>query len=92
MWLGLTLVKKISDRILYYHKYMSKYEQLWQCFKNKDETNVDMSFDEIKGILGFAIDHSFLNCKKELEEYGYKVKKIYLKEKRVVFEKITSTK
>lgn len=30
-------------------------------------------------MLGFEIDHSFLDCKKELEEYGYKVGKISLK-------------
>lgn len=67
---------------------MSKYDPLWQCFKHRDEANIEISFDEIQNILGFAIDHSFLNFKKELEEYGYKVKKIYLKEKRVEFEKI----
>lgn len=49
---------------------------------------VELSFDKIRDILGFAIDHSFLNYKKELEDYGYRVKKIYLKEKRVMFEKV----
>ena len=33
-------------------------------------------------MLGFEIDHLFLNCKKELEEYGYKVGKISLKEQK----------
>jgi len=34
------------------------------------------------------IDHSFLNCKKELLNYGYKVGKISLKGKTVDFEKV----
>lgn len=68
---------------------MSKYNPLWRYFINKDESAINMSFDEIEDILGFSIDHSFLNYKKELDAFGYKVKKIYLKEKRIVFEKIT---
>ena len=67
--------------------YMSKYNPLWQYLKDRDEANIDISFDIIQDILGFPIDHSFLNYKKGLEEYGYKVKKIYLKERRVIFEK-----
>ena len=39
-------------------------------------------------MLGFEIDHSFLDCKKELEEHGYKVDKISLKEQKITFEKI----
>lgn len=66
---------------------MSKYDPLWHYFKGKDEATIELSFDAIRDILGIAIDHSFLNYKKELQEYGYKVKKIYLKEKKVVFEK-----
>ena len=42
----------------------------------------------IKNVLGFEIDHSFLNYKKELLEYGYEVFKISLKEKTVLFNKI----
>ena len=49
---------------------------------------VELSFDKIQDILGFPIDHSFLNYKKELERYGYRVGKILLKEKRVVFERV----
>jgi hypothetical protein len=69
--------------------YMSKYDPLWQYFQNKSNVNIDLSFDVIQDILGFSIDHSFLNYKKELEAYGYRVKKIYLKERRVVFEKVS---
>lgn len=39
-------------------------------------------------MLGFEIDHSFLDCKKELEEYGLKAEKISLKEQKITFEKI----
>lgn len=69
---------------------MSKYNSLWEYFKGKDEMTIDLSFDEIQDVLGFSIDHSFLNYKKELEAFGYQVKKIYLKEKRITFEKIKS--
>ena len=45
-------------------------------------------YEEIKNILGFEIDHSFLNYKKELKEYGYEVGKISMKEKTIIFNKI----
>jgi len=48
-----------------------------------------MSFAEIEKIAGLPIDHSFLNYKKELQVYGWKVGKISLKEQSVVFEKIS---
>ena len=67
---------------------MSEYDPLWQYLNNRDEPIVEMSFDLIRDILGFTIDHSFLNYKKELHSYGYNVQKIYLKEKKVVFEKL----
>jgi predicted nucleotidyltransferase len=69
---------------------MSKYNQLWHYFHKRHEAEIDLSFDTIQNILGFSIDHSFLNYKKEVEVYGYRVKKIYLKEKRVVFEKLNN--
>lgn len=47
-----------------------------------------MTFDAIGTILGFEIDHSFLNAKKELTAFGYAVKKISLKEKCITFEKM----
>ena len=46
-----------------------------------------LTFDEIKDIAGVEIDHSFLNYKKELIQYGYQVGKISLKGKTVVFGK-----
>lgn len=67
---------------------MSKYESLWNYLKNNKKDNYLLSFEEIKNILGFEIDHSFLKYKKDLKEYGYEIKKISLKGKRVEFKKI----
>ena len=67
---------------------MSKYEALWNHIKELDKDSFKMSFDEIRDILGFEIDHSFLNYKKELKGYGYEVGKISLKEKTVAFKRI----
>jgi len=44
--------------------------------------------DEIKDIAGIPLDHSFLNYKKELTEYGYQVGKISMKEQTVIFNKM----
>ncbi len=67
---------------------MSKYEPLWKYIKENKKDNYKLTYEEIKNILGFAIDHSFLTYKKELKEYGYEVTKISLKEKVVTFNKI----
>jgi hypothetical protein len=70
---------------------MSKYLPLWQNLQTRTEDRVELSFDDIKETLGFPIDHSFLNYKKELLDYGYQVQKIYLKEKKIAFEKYKTT-
>lgn len=67
---------------------MSKYNTLWQFIKENGRPSFKLSFDEIERIAGIAIDHSFLNYKKELLQYGYKVEKISLKDKTVLFQKI----
>jgi len=67
---------------------MSKYEKLWKYLKENNKENYKLSYEEIKNILGFDIDHSFLTYKKELKEYGYEVSKISIKEKMVDFKKI----
>ncbi len=67
---------------------MSKYEPLWKYLKKNNKENYKLSFIEIKNILGFDIEHSFLTYKKELKEYGYEVNKIAIKEKMVTFNKI----
>lgn len=64
---------------------MSKYEPLWDYIKNNNKDNYSLSYEEIKDILGFDIDHSFLTYKNELEEYGYEVIKISMKDKIVCF-------
>lgn len=55
---------------------MSKYNSLWLYIKNTEQQSLQLSFDEIKSIAGIALDHSFLNYKKELLQHGYKVEKI----------------
>jgi hypothetical protein len=67
---------------------MSKYNKLWEYLQNDGKVSIKLSFEEIKGIIGIEIDHSFLTYKKEAKEYGYMVGKISLKEKNVQFNKI----
>ena len=67
---------------------MSKYQPLWNYIKEKQKVNYKLTYEEIKSILGFEIDHSFLTYKKELKEYDYEVGKISKKEKTVTFNKI----
>ncbi|AMM55770.1 TPA: hypothetical protein KNK42_002329 [Clostridioides difficile] len=67
---------------------MSKYSSLWEYFKKNNSQSFKLTFEEIKDIAGIEIDHSFLKYKKELNEYGYQVGKISLKEKTVIFDKI----
>lgn len=67
---------------------MSKYQPLWQYLQANHQENYQLSFAEIKAILGFDLDHSFLTAKKELPAYGYTVGKISMKEKTVTFHKV----
>lgn len=67
---------------------MSKYEPLWKYIKDNNQDDYKLSYGEIKNILGFEIDHSFLTYKKELKEYGYEVGKISMKEKVIIINKI----
>jgi hypothetical protein len=64
---------------------MSKYNALWEYVRKNAGPAMTLSFDEVRGILGFEIDHSFLTYKKELAGYGYRVGKISLKEQTVDF-------
>jgi hypothetical protein len=66
---------------------MSKYKPLWEHLQANGSTTLKLTFDEIKSVLGFDIDHSFLNAKKEAAQYGYQVGKISLKEKHITFHK-----
>ena len=67
---------------------MSKYNILWEYVKNSNKDFLKLSYKDIKNILGFDIDHSFLTYKKELNQYGYDVSKISMKDKTVIFTKL----
>ena len=67
---------------------MSKYDPLWMALRDKGDLECQLTFEEIRIICGFEIDHSFLNYKKEARAYGYEVGKISLKEKHILFKKI----
>ncbi|MBQ7994184.1 MAG: hypothetical protein IJ252_14275 [Solobacterium sp.] len=67
---------------------MSKYEPLWKWIKENGTDSFKLTFEEIEKIAGIPIDHSFLNYKKELADYGYRVGKISLKEQNVEFKRI----
>lgn len=66
---------------------MSKYNLLWEYVKNNGNSSLKLTFEQIRQIAGISIDHSFLKYKKELEEYGYRVEKISMKEQTVNFTK-----
>ncbi|GHV39974.1 hypothetical protein AGMMS49546_12970 [Spirochaetia bacterium] len=68
---------------------MSKYEPLWNHLKENGSSTLKLTFEEIKTILGFDIDHSFLTYKKEADQFGYQVGKISLKEKHITFNRNT---
>jgi len=67
---------------------VSKYDRLWEYISDGGKPSLKLTFDEIKDIAGIELDHSFLNYKKELIQYGYQVGKISLKGKTVMFSKI----
>ncbi len=67
---------------------MSKYNALWEYLQKDGRPALQLTFDDIHRIAGIEIDHSFLNFKKELTQYGYKVGKISLKEKTIAFAKL----
>ena len=66
---------------------MSKYQPLWEYVTESGENTLKLNFSDIENILKAPIDHSFLTYKKELLPLGYKVEKISMKEKTVVFVK-----
>lgn len=66
---------------------MSRYEALWEYISYRNEDRIKLTFGGIAD-MGAPLDHSFLKAKKELERYGWKIKKISLKEQTVLFERI----
>jgi len=67
---------------------MSKYDPLWHHVAAQSGDSLSMTFDEVKEVLGFDIDHSFLNYKKELLALGWQVGKISLKNQTVSFARV----
>lgn len=67
---------------------MSKYNALWEYVQKSGSPSFKLSFADIQRIAGIPIDHSFLNYKKELLEYGYAVGKISMKGQTVEFHKL----
>lgn len=67
---------------------MSKYDSLWKYVQKNGGQSLKLTFEEIENIAGIPLDHSFLQYKKELTEYGYQAGKISMKEKTVIFEKM----
>jgi len=64
-----------------------KYQPLWEYIAADGRDSFSLTFARIGQILGFPIDHAFLNSKKELAEYGYRVWEISMKQQTVAFEK-----
>ena len=67
---------------------MSKYDPLWAWIRENGVDRFTLSFDDIRRIVGFPLDHAFLRFKKELPAYGWQVVKISMKEQTVLFERL----
>ena len=67
---------------------MSKFSPLWEYVAGQQGSELLLSFAQVEEICGLPIDHSFLNCKKELLAYSWQVKKISLKQQTVALEKL----
>ena len=74
--------------LLTYSRKMSKYDPLWHHVEEQEGPTLLLSFEQVEEILGFPIDHSFLNYKKELLDYGWQVGKISLKAQTVSFSRV----
>ena len=57
-------------------------------YRKNGSPSFTLTFKEIQEITGIPIDHSFLNYKKELTDYGYQVGKISMKEQTVIFNRM----
>lgn len=66
---------------------MSKYSPLWEYVAGSTEPQMKLDYIQIENICGVLVDHSFLKYKKELEEYGWHVEKISMKEQSILFAK-----
>lgn len=66
---------------------MSKYDKLWEHVSSSGAEKLTLTYEEIQMAAGIPIDHSFLNYKKELLQYGWRVEKISMKNQTVLFVK-----
>ena len=64
---------------------MEKYDVLWLWIAANGTDGMTLSYDDIERIAGCPVDHSFLNCKKRLLPFGWKVDKISMKQKTIRF-------
>ena len=64
---------------------MSKYDGLWKWIAENGQDQFKLTYAQIEELAGVPIDHSFLTYKKELLEFGWSVKKIWMKEECVEF-------
>lgn len=67
---------------------MSRYEPLWNWIQENGEESFRLTSAEIEHVAGVPLDHSFLKYKKEMQEYGYQVRKISMKTETVALEKL----
>jgi len=68
---------------------VSKYDALWRYVAACGASSLSLTFADIEAIAGLPIDHAFLTYKKELSSYGWRVEKISLKNRNVLFIKET---
>lgn len=64
---------------------------LWRAIRESGGAEQELTFEEIEKIAGVPLDYSFLKYKKELDAYGYEVKKISMKAQKVIFIKKEQT-
>lgn len=67
---------------------MSKYDPLWKKIADSGQDELMIPFERVQEIAGVPLDHSFLNYKKELQNYGYQVDHIYLKKRQIKVSRI----
>lgn len=67
---------------------MSKYKPLWEYVAENGKYPLILSFEDIEKITGVKLDHSLLTYKSEAAEYGFSVKKISLKAKTILFDRL----
>lgn len=64
---------------------VSRYEALWEHVRTCGQPSLRMTFEEIQAVVGMPLNHAFLQDKKELLAYGYRVGKISMKQRTVDF-------